>query len=76
MKQYTYDKNSSPTNNKRNILIDLRKVIVCLDRSYKHIYQLAKSGKTILFVGTKNDIIKNHIKNECKRVGAYYVNQR
>jgi small subunit ribosomal protein S2 len=75
MSQYVFEKDTLSKNN-HNVLIDLRKTMVCIDRSYRHIYQLAKSGKTILFVGTKHDIVKNHLKKECKRVGAYYVNQR
>lgn len=57
-------------------MIDILKIIVFLNRAYSFLYDIAKQGGKILFVGTHNDFIKKHIANEAKRVGEYFINQR
>ena len=57
-------------------MIDILKIIVFLNRAYNFLYDIAKQGGKILFVGTHNDFIKKHIANEAKRVGEYFINQR
>ena len=57
-------------------MIDILKIIVFLNRAYNFLYDIAKQGGKILFVGTHNDFIQKHIANEAKRVGEYFINQR
>ncbi|WEK83177.1 MAG: 30S ribosomal protein S2 [Mycoplasma sp.] len=60
----------------RNHIIDLLKCMVFLDRAYKFLVEITKEGGKVLFVGTRGEIIRNHVKEEAKRANAYYVNQR
>jgi small subunit ribosomal protein S2 len=71
MKDYIY-----PRKGNRLQVIDILKIMIFLDRAYNFLKDIAKDGGRILFVGTRGQIIKEHIKNEAKRVKAYYVNQR
>lgn len=71
MKNYIY-----PRQGNRVQVIDILKTMIFLDRAYNFLRDIAKEGGRILFVGTRGQIIKEHIKNEAKRVKAYYVNQR
>lgn len=71
MKDYIY-----PRKGNRLQVIDILKTMIFLDRAYNFLKDIAREGGRILFVGTRGQIIKEHIKNETKRVKAYYVNQR
>ena len=57
-------------------IIDILKIIVFLSRAYNFLYDISENEGKILFVGTHNDHIKNYVKEEATRVGAFYVNQR
>ncbi len=56
-------------------IIDLEKTVVMLDEACAFARDLAASGQTILFVGTKKQA-QQVIEEEAKRCGMYYVNQR
>jgi small subunit ribosomal protein S2 len=71
MKPYIY-----PRKGNRAQIIDILKTMVFLDRAYNFLKETATNGGRILFVGTRGDIIKEHVKNEAKRIKAFYVNQR
>ena len=70
MKPFIYKRNG------RSYNIDLLKCMVFLDRAYKFLSDLTKEGGRILLVGTRGEIIKNHVKEEAKRAKCFYVNQR
>ncbi len=71
MKPYIYSKK-----NGRNYTIDLLKCMVFLSNAYNFLYDLTKEGGQILLVGTHGNIIKEHVKEEAKRCGCYFINQR
>lgn len=50
--------------------------MVFLDRAYNFLYDLTKEGGRVLIVGTRGEIITNHVKEEAKRAQCFYVNQR
>ena len=56
-------------------IIDLQKTVKKLEEAYNFVRDLAASGETILFVGTKKQA-QEAIKEEAERVGMYYVNAR
>ncbi|HWQ50845.1 MAG TPA: 30S ribosomal protein S2 [Terriglobales bacterium] len=56
-------------------IIDLQKTVRKIDEAYNFVKELAGSGGTILFVGTKKQAMDS-IKEEAERVGMYYVNAR
>jgi len=56
-------------------IIDLQKTVKKLETAYSFVRDLAESGQSILFVGTKKQA-QEAIKEESKRVGMYYVNAR
>jgi len=56
-------------------IIDLQQTVARLNDAYKFVEQLAASGGTILFVGTKKQA-QEAVAEEAKRCGMYYVNQR
>ncbi len=56
-------------------IIDLRKTQILVDIARKAIYDLAAKGKSILFVGTKNQA-KPIIEENAKRAEMYYVTER
>ena len=56
-------------------IIDLQKTAKKLEESYNFVRDLAASGETLLFVGTKKQA-QEAIKEEAERVGMYYVNAR
>ncbi len=56
-------------------IIDLQQTVSRLNEAYKFVEQLAASGGTILFVGTKKQA-QEAVSEEAKRCGMYYVNQR
>jgi small subunit ribosomal protein S2 len=56
-------------------IIDLNKTVECLQETAAALKQIARSGKKILFVGTKKQA--KDIVNECaKKVGMPYVTER
>jgi small subunit ribosomal protein S2 len=61
--------------NKNTHIIDLEKTEDCLKKACEFLFEQAKSGKSIVFVGTKRQS-KDVIENEAKRCGAKYVNER
>ena len=56
-------------------IIDLRKTIVDIDRTYDFVKQTVAHGGTILFVGTKKQA-QEAVREQAERVGMPYVNQR
>jgi small subunit ribosomal protein S2 len=57
-------------------IIDILKTMVFMDRAYNFLRDITKDGGRVIFVGTRGDIIKEHIKNEAKRAKSFYINQR
>ncbi|MGP1586819.1 MAG: 30S ribosomal protein S2 [Treponemataceae bacterium] len=56
-------------------IIDLQKTIVSIKDAYEAVRQVAASGKSVLFVGTKKQA-QQAIAKEAERCGMYYVNNR
>jgi small subunit ribosomal protein S2 len=56
-------------------IIDLAKTVVMLRRAYSAVRDMAREGKTILFVGTKKQA-QDSVREEAERCGAFYINQR
>ncbi|MDO4618234.1 MAG: 30S ribosomal protein S2 [Clostridia bacterium] len=56
-------------------IIDLQKTVKKVEEAYYFVKDVAESGKTILFVGTKKQA-QDSIKEEAERVGMHYVNAR
>ncbi len=56
-------------------IIDLQKTANKVDEAYKFISDVAKSGKSVLFVGTKKQA-RTVIGDEAQRCGMYYVSER
>ncbi len=56
-------------------IIDLQISVEQVERAYAFVRQIAKSGKSILFVGTKKQA-QDAIKEEATRCGMYYMNNR
>jgi len=56
-------------------IIDLQKTVRGLEDAYNFVKEVAASGAPVLFVGTKKQS-QDAIRDEAKRSGAYYVNQR
>jgi len=56
-------------------IIDLKKTVRLLKEACRFTRDLAASGGTILFVGTKKQA-QDTVKEEAKRCGMYYVNNR
>ena len=56
-------------------IIDLQKTVKKLEEAYFFVRDMAASGESILFVGTKKQA-QDAIKEEAERVGQYYVNAR
>ena len=56
-------------------IIDLQKTVKKVEEAYYFIREVAASGKSVLFVGTKKQA-QDSIKEEAERVGMYYVNNR
>ena len=56
-------------------IIDLNKTVDCLQETAAALKQIARSGKKILFVGTKKQA-QEAIAEQAKRVGMPYINQR
>jgi len=56
-------------------IIDLQKTAKELKKAYKFIREMASSGQTILFVGTKKQA-QEAIASEAQRCNSYYVSER
>ena len=56
-------------------IIDLQKTVKKLEEAYVFVRDMAASGESILFVGTKKQA-QDAIKEEAERCGQFYVNAR
>lgn len=56
-------------------IINLEDTVVLAEKAYDFVRDMAKEGKTILFVGTKKQAQKA-IEDEAKRCGMYYISSR
>lgn len=56
-------------------VIDLAKTQDCLSKAVEAIQRVRRSGRSVLFVGTKKTI-KDSIKEEAQRCGGFYVTER
>jgi small subunit ribosomal protein S2 len=56
-------------------ILDLQKTLVCLQQARTAVERVVRSGRTVLFVGTKRQA-KDVIAEEARRCGMYYVNER
>jgi small subunit ribosomal protein S2 len=56
-------------------IIDLQKTVRKIDEAYAFVRQLAMSGGTILFVGTKKQA-QDSIREEAERCGMFFINNR
>ena len=56
-------------------IIDLQQTVGLIDNAYTFIQDIVKTGKPILFVGTKKQA-QQAVKDESQRAGQYYVNER
>ena len=56
-------------------IIDLQKTVKKIDEAYAFMQEAVKTGRPILFVGTKKQA-QDAIEEEAKRCGMFYVNQR
>ena len=56
-------------------IVDLQKTVKKLEEAYNFVKDVAASGKTVLFVGTKKQA-QEAIKQEATRCSMFYVNSR
>ena len=56
-------------------IIDLQKMVKKLEEAYFFVRDVAASGESVLFVGTKKQA-QEAVKEEAERVGQFYVNAR
>lgn len=56
-------------------IIDLRKTQILIDIARNAVYDIAAQGRTVLFVGTKNQA-KEPMRDHAKRAGTNYVTER
>ena len=63
------------TEDKKIHILDLAKTRDCLIPAAKFLYQTAKSGGTVIFVGTKRQA-KDIVRNEAERCGAMFITER
>ncbi len=56
-------------------IIDLQKTVKKIDEAYAFMAEIAKTGRPVLFVGTKKQA-QAAIKDEATRCGMYYVSER
>lgn len=56
-------------------IIDLQKTVVKVKEAYNFVKEVVRSGKKILFVGTKKQA-QEAVQEDALRCGMYYVNQR
>lgn len=69
MQEWIYDEHNGVH------IFDLAKTATQLQHAYNYAYQLGKSGKTLVFVGTKRQA-REVVKAAAEKAGAMYVNQR
>lgn len=70
MKKYVYAKKG------KNHIIDIYNTMVGLSDAFNFLKDLSSKGKVALFLGTKTFVVKKQIRDQAKRVNAFYVNQR
>ena len=69
MKKYIYGA-------RNNIhIVDLQITVDEIEKAYKFVVDVAKEGKSLLFVGTKKQA-QEAIQQEAERCGQYYINSR
>ena len=69
MKKYIYGA-------RNNIhIVDLQLTVEEIEKAYKFVVEVAKAGKSILFVGTKKQA-QEAIAQEAERCGQYFINAR
>jgi len=56
-------------------IIDLQKTVRMFKNAYNFVMDAAKSGETVMFVGTKKQA-QDSVAEEASRCGMFYVNQR
>ena len=56
-------------------IIDLQISVEHVEKAYAFVRDMAKQGKSVLFVGTKKQA-QDAIKEEAERCGMYYINKR
>jgi small subunit ribosomal protein S2 len=56
-------------------IIDLQKTVRMFKNAYNFVVDAAKSGETVMFVGTKKQA-QDSVAEEASRCGMFYVNQR
>lgn len=56
-------------------IIDLEKTAGLVEAAYSYVVEMVKTGKTVLFVGTKRQA-QDAIREEALRCGQFYVNSR
>ena len=56
-------------------IIDLQLTVGLIEEAYKFVCESVKAGKSVLFVGTKNQA-QEAVKEEAERCGQFYVNSR
>jgi small subunit ribosomal protein S2 len=56
-------------------IINLEKTTAYVEKAYNFMYEQAKAGKKVLFVGTKKQA-QDSIKEEATRCGMYFINSR
>lgn len=56
-------------------IIDLQKTVFMFKKAYSFIQEIAKTGGTVLFVGTKKQA-QEAVEEEARRCNMYFVNQR
>jgi small subunit ribosomal protein S2 len=56
-------------------IIDLQKTAQLIDKAYEFMMEVGKSGRPVLFVGTKKQATVA-VKEEAERCGMFYVNER
>ena len=56
-------------------IIDLQISVEHVEKAYAFVRDMAKQGKTVLFVGTKKQA-QDAIKEEAERCGMFYINKR
>ena len=56
-------------------IIDLQKTVKKVEDAYQAVFDIAKDGGEVLFVGTKKQA-QDSIREEAERCGMYYVNER
>ena len=69
MKKYIYGA-------RNNIhIVDLQLTVEEIEKAYKFVVEVAKAGKSVLFVGTKKQA-QEAIAQEAERCGQYFINSR